>query len=227
SHPKVTKVIYPSLMEGEPRRRADAYMKGGYGGLLGFELKGGKDAGRRFIDALQMLYHVANIGDARSLAIHPASTTHSQLTPEEQLQTGVTPSPRPAPPRGARGKAEESVLSFAWPIDLALTVASHGWAYLAPWAWDPERGLLARVEQIGGRIGTVAVSQSDPHSVSVCYDGFADGDEPEILRRAARWVSAEWDPAAAIAALGNGFADDARLIAAGGGRLLRCSTFYE
>jgi len=89
-HPKVTKVIYPSLMEGEPRRRADAYMKGGYGGLLGFELTGGKDAGRRFIDALQMFYHVANIGDARSLAIHPASTTHSQLTPEEQQQTGVT-----------------------------------------------------------------------------------------------------------------------------------------
>jgi O-acetylhomoserine (thiol)-lyase len=89
-HPKVTKVIYPGLMEGEPRRRAEVYLKGGYGGLLGFELKGGKDAGRRFIDALKMFYHVANIGDARSLAIHPASTTHSQLTPEEQLQTGVT-----------------------------------------------------------------------------------------------------------------------------------------
>ena len=52
--------------------------------------KPGKDAGRRFIDSLKMFYHVANIGDARSLAIHPASTTHSQLTPEEQLQTGVT-----------------------------------------------------------------------------------------------------------------------------------------
>jgi O-acetylhomoserine (thiol)-lyase len=90
SHPKVAKVIYPSLMEGEARRRADAYLKRGYGGLLGFELKGGTDAGRRFIDALKMFYHVANIGDARSLAIHPASTTHSQLTPEEQLQTGVT-----------------------------------------------------------------------------------------------------------------------------------------
>jgi len=90
SHPKVSKVIYPNLMEGEARRRADAYLKGGYGSLLGFELKGGRDAGRRFIDALQMFYHVANIGDARSLAIHPASTTHSQLTPEEQLQTGVT-----------------------------------------------------------------------------------------------------------------------------------------
>jgi len=89
-HPKVSKVIYPGVMEGAPRRRADAHLNGGYGGLLGFELKGGMDAGRRFIDALKMFYHVANIGDARSLAIHPASTTHSQLTPEEQLQTGVT-----------------------------------------------------------------------------------------------------------------------------------------
>ena len=89
-HPKVTRVIHPSLMTGEARRRADAYLKGGYGGLLGFELKGGREAGRRFIDALQMFYHVANIGDSRSLAIHPASTTHSQLSPEEQLQTGVT-----------------------------------------------------------------------------------------------------------------------------------------
>ncbi len=90
SQPKVTKVIFPGVMVNEAKRRADAYLKGGYGGLLGFELKGGKDAGRRFIDSLKMLYHVANIGDARSLAIHPASTTHSQLTPEEQVQTGVT-----------------------------------------------------------------------------------------------------------------------------------------
>ena len=89
-HPKVTSVIFPSLMTGEAKRRADAYLKGGYGGLVGFELKGGGEAGRRFIDALQMFYHVANIGDARSLAIHPSSTTHSQLSPEEQLATGVT-----------------------------------------------------------------------------------------------------------------------------------------
>jgi O-acetylhomoserine (thiol)-lyase len=89
-HPKVSKVIYPSHMSGEPKRRADAYLKGGYGGLCGFELKGGMNSGRKFIDALKMFYHVANIGDARSLAIHPASTTHSQLTPEEQAQTGVT-----------------------------------------------------------------------------------------------------------------------------------------
>jgi len=89
-HKKVTKVIFPGAMNGEARRRADAYLKGGYGGLVGFELAGGREAGRRFIDALKMFYHVANIGDVRSLAIHPASTTHSQLSPEEQLQTGVT-----------------------------------------------------------------------------------------------------------------------------------------
>jgi O-acetylhomoserine (thiol)-lyase len=89
-HPSVTKVIFPSLATGEEKRRADAYLKGGYGALLGFEIKGGLEAGRRFIDALKLFYHVANIGDARSLAIHPASTTHSQLSPEEQLATGVS-----------------------------------------------------------------------------------------------------------------------------------------
>jgi len=89
-HKKVTSVIFPGVQDGEARRRADAYMKGGYGSLVGFELNGGKKAGKKFIDSLQMLFHVANIGDARSLAIHPASTTHSQLSPEEQIQTGVT-----------------------------------------------------------------------------------------------------------------------------------------
>ncbi len=87
---EVVKVIHPSVQTGETRARADKYLSGGYGGLLGFELAGGREAGRKFIDALQLFYHVANIGDARSLAIHPASTTHSQLTPEEQLATGVS-----------------------------------------------------------------------------------------------------------------------------------------
>jgi O-acetylhomoserine (thiol)-lyase len=91
-HPKITRVIFPGLMTGEAKRRADTYLKGGYGGLLGFELKGGRDAGRKFIESLKMFYHVANIGDVRSLAIHPATTTHSQLSPEEQLKTGVTDS---------------------------------------------------------------------------------------------------------------------------------------
>ncbi|MCP5372795.1 MAG: PLP-dependent transferase [Hyphomicrobiales bacterium] len=89
-HAKVTKVIFPGHQDGEPRRRADAYLKGGYGALVGFELEGGKEAGRAFIDALQMIYHVANIGDARTLAIHPATTTHSQLSAEDQLATGVS-----------------------------------------------------------------------------------------------------------------------------------------
>ncbi|WP_448953143.1 O-acetylhomoserine aminocarboxypropyltransferase/cysteine synthase family protein [Labrys neptuniae] len=90
-HPSVSHVIFPGLQSDEHRRRAEAYLKGGYGALVGFELKGGVEAGKRFIDALKLLYHVANIGDARSLAIHPASTTHQQLTPEDQLATGVTP----------------------------------------------------------------------------------------------------------------------------------------
>jgi O-acetylhomoserine (thiol)-lyase len=89
-HPAVSKVIFPGAMTGEARRLADGYLKGGYGGLVGFELKDGHEAGRRFIDALKLFYHVANIGDARSLAIHPASTTHSQLTAEEQHKTGVS-----------------------------------------------------------------------------------------------------------------------------------------
>ena len=89
-HAAVDKTIHPSLAEGEEKRRADAYMNGGLGGLVGFHIKGGRDAGAKFIDALQLFYHVANIGDSRSLAIHPATTTHSQLTPEEQQASGVT-----------------------------------------------------------------------------------------------------------------------------------------
>jgi len=88
--PEVAKVIHPSLQSGAAGERAQKYLKGGFGGLVGFELAGGREAGRRFIDALQLFYHVANIGDARSLAIHPATTTHSQLSPEDQLATGVT-----------------------------------------------------------------------------------------------------------------------------------------
>jgi O-acetylhomoserine (thiol)-lyase len=91
-HGAVARVIYPALHEDpEQRRRCNAYLKGGYGGLVGFELKAGHGAGARFIDALKLFYHVANIGDARSLAIHPASTTHSQLSGADQLASGVTP----------------------------------------------------------------------------------------------------------------------------------------
>lgn len=91
SHPAVDHVIYPGLFTGKDKQQADKYMTTGYGPIVGFELKGGEAAGRRFIDSLQMIYHVANIGDARTLAIHPASTTHSQLSADDQLKTGVTP----------------------------------------------------------------------------------------------------------------------------------------
>jgi O-acetylhomoserine (thiol)-lyase len=90
SHPKVTKVIHPSKQDGEARRRADKYLKGGLGSLMGFELAGGKNAGEKFINSLELFYHVANIGDTRSLAIHPATTTHSQLSEEDRLSSGVT-----------------------------------------------------------------------------------------------------------------------------------------
>jgi O-acetylhomoserine (thiol)-lyase len=92
NHPAVTRVIFPGThSDTEQRRRTKTYLKGGLGGLVGFELRGGEAAGRRFIDALKLFYHVANIGDARSLAIHPASTTHSQLNEAEQGAAGVTP----------------------------------------------------------------------------------------------------------------------------------------
>ena len=95
-HPAVERVIHPSVQTGEAKRRADAALRGGYGALMGFELKAGElkagaAAGRAFIEALKLFYHVANIGDARSLAIHPATTTHSQLDAAGQLASGVTP----------------------------------------------------------------------------------------------------------------------------------------
>jgi N-glycosylase/DNA lyase len=123
--------------------------------------------------------------------------------------------------------ASGALLTLAWPIDLGLTVASHGWVHLEPWRWESETGRLLHAERIGGRDGMIAVHQRDPRTLTVAWDGFADEAAPEILRRAARWVSAEWNPEPAIAALGPSFADEAALIAAGGGRLLRGSTFYE
>ena len=91
SHEAVERVIYPSVQTGTAKERAEKYLEGGNGALMGIELKGGVESGKKFIDSLELLYHVANIGDSKSLAIHPASTTHSQLSPEEQLAAGVTP----------------------------------------------------------------------------------------------------------------------------------------
>ncbi len=87
----VTKVIHPSTQTGAGAAMVAKYLPRGQGGLLGFELAGGAEAGKAFINNLKLLYHVANIGDARSLAIHPASTTHSQLSADEQAATGVSP----------------------------------------------------------------------------------------------------------------------------------------
>jgi N-glycosylase/DNA lyase len=122
----------------------------------------------------------------------------------------------------------ESELLLDWPIDLGLTVASHGWVHLAPWEWDPEHQRLTRPERIGGTAGMVTLAQRDRSTLSIAWHGF-DGaaQEEEILRRVARWVSADWDPVPALAALGANFPDEAELIATGGGRLLRASTFYE
>lgn len=90
SRSEVSHVIHPSRQDGEARARAERYLDGSFGGLVGFELKDGHEAGRKFIDALELIYHVANIGDARTLAIHPASTTHSQLSPDDQQASGVS-----------------------------------------------------------------------------------------------------------------------------------------
>ena len=90
-HKEVTKVIYSTEHDKPIADRAKKYLKGGNGPMIGIELKGGIEAGKKFIESLKMFYHVANIGDARSLAIHPATTTHSQLTEEELLAAGVTP----------------------------------------------------------------------------------------------------------------------------------------
>lgn len=90
-HPKVAWVSYPGLKSHPDYERAKKYLPKGPGAILGFGVKGGLEAGRAFINNLQLFSHLANVGDAKSLAIHPASTTHSQLTPEQQASAGVSP----------------------------------------------------------------------------------------------------------------------------------------
>ena len=90
-HPNVTWVCYPGLRSHGDHERARKVLPKGPGAILGFGIRGGRAAGEKFIDSLQLFSHLANVGDARSLAIHPASTTHSQLTGEEMLTAGVTP----------------------------------------------------------------------------------------------------------------------------------------
>jgi O-acetylhomoserine (thiol)-lyase len=90
-HPKVNWVNYPGLPDSQEKERVAKYLPKGAGAILGFGVRGGLDAGRTFINSLQLVSHLANVGDAKTLAIHPATTTHQQLSPEEQAATGVTP----------------------------------------------------------------------------------------------------------------------------------------
>jgi len=90
-HPNVTWVAYPGLPSHPTHGLAEKYLPRGAGGMLGFGIKGGMEAGKRFIDACTLCSHLANVGDAKTLVIHPASTTHQQLTEEQQAACGITP----------------------------------------------------------------------------------------------------------------------------------------
>ena len=113
-HPRVLWVKYPGLASHPDHDVAKKYLPKGPGAILGFGVKGGKEAGAKFIDHLQLFSHLANVGDAKSLAIHPASTTHSQLTPDEQLSAGVSP-------EGVRlSIGLEDIDDILWDLDQAL-----------------------------------------------------------------------------------------------------------
>jgi O-acetylhomoserine (thiol)-lyase len=91
SHPDVERVSYPGLVSSPYHNLAKVYLQNGFGGVLSFEPKGNADRAQKVIDALQLFSHLANVGDAKSLIIQPALTTHQQLSPEEQTAAGVTP----------------------------------------------------------------------------------------------------------------------------------------
>jgi O-acetylhomoserine (thiol)-lyase len=118
SHPKVAWVNYPALPSSLHHARAARYLPRGAGGILTFGITGGASAGQRFIEAVQFLSHLANIGDAKSLVIHPASTTHRQLSDDEQRAAGVSPEMI----RLSIGL--ESLDDILWDIDQALTKAT-------------------------------------------------------------------------------------------------------
>ena len=90
-HPDVAWVSFPGLEQHPYHQRARRYLRNGFGAVLSFGIRGGLDAGRRFIDNVELASHLANVGDAKTLVIHPASTTHQQLSDQEQLAAGVTP----------------------------------------------------------------------------------------------------------------------------------------
>jgi len=115
SHPAVAWVRYPGLPHHPDFERANRYFPKGKGAMLGFGVKGGREAGAKFIDHLKLFSHVANLGDAKSLAIHPASTTHSQLSEEEQRAAGVSPD------FIRLSIGIEDIEDLLWDLDQALT----------------------------------------------------------------------------------------------------------
>jgi O-acetylhomoserine (thiol)-lyase len=115
THPKVSWVTYPGLKSHPDYALGQKYLPKGSGAILGFGIKGGLDAGRQFIDNLKLFSHLANVGDAKSLAIHPSSTTHSQLNPEEQASAGVTPD------FVRLSVGLEDIEDILWDLDQALT----------------------------------------------------------------------------------------------------------
>jgi O-acetylhomoserine (thiol)-lyase len=114
-HRMVAWVAYPGLADHPSYERAQRYLPEGAGAILTFGIKGGREAGQRFIDGLQLFSHVANVGDAKSLAIHPASTTHSQLSDAEMAQSGVTPD------MVRLSVGLEDAADLFWDLDQALT----------------------------------------------------------------------------------------------------------
>src|SRR5688572_8307132 len=118
NHPKVAWVNYPGLPDSKYYSLAQKYFPKGASGLLNFGVKGGSRAGERFIEAAQFMSHLANIGDAKTLVIHPASTTHRQMSDAEQLKAGVTPD------MVRMSVGIESLDDILWDIDQALEAAS-------------------------------------------------------------------------------------------------------
>jgi O-acetylhomoserine (thiol)-lyase len=113
-HPRVEQVTYPGLASHPDHNKAKEYLPKGPGAILGFSIKGGREAGANFINQLQLFSHLANVGDAKSLAIHPASTTHSQLSPEEQFSAGVSPG------FVRLSIGTEDIADILWDLDQAL-----------------------------------------------------------------------------------------------------------
>ena len=118
AHPGVESVAFPGLAQHPDHARAQKYLPRGAGSILGFRIKGGRAAGETFINSLTLHSHVANVGDAKSLAIHPASTTHSQLNEDELLSAGVSPD------FVRLSVGIEDVDDIVWDLDQALKAAN-------------------------------------------------------------------------------------------------------